>query len=72
MRNSAAADEPEDVTADELAGNAVKGDVDLDVDSWPDESEDGDTPGPDRTRKTSSKPAARKSTAKGSTRKGKG
>lgn len=56
MRNSRAVDEPEDTDADELVGPAVKGDLeDLDPSGWDDESEDGDTPGPDR------KPAAKKS-----------
>lgn len=43
MRNSNAADEGEETPADELVGNAVKGDVeDLDTSSWDDESDQGD------------------------------
>lgn len=60
MRTSAAIDDGEDVSADDLVGPAVKGDVeDLDVDAWPDETDDGDTPGPDRAPKRKSKGAGK-------------
>lgn len=68
MRNSAAQDDADDKPADELVGPSVKGDLeDLDPSGWDDESDEGDTPGPDR--KKPAKKSAAKTAGKGKTRK---